>query len=108
MIPMEFCRVVYKHDYILDKSTVLPYALPMSTKPTSSSTYGQNQTPESDAVNPSLSMPIGSASEPSAVSPVSSSRPRKSPKPKGLNLATLVSRYGTSEKCRELLCRVRR
>ena len=53
--------------------------------------------PESDASNPSLSMPVGSGSEPSAIAPVSSSRPRKSPKPKGLNLATLVSRYGTSK-----------
>src|SRR5438270_632523 len=65
------------------------------------------QMPESDAVNPSLSMPVESASGPSVVSPVSFSRPRKTPKPKGLNLATLVSRYGTSEKCRELLCRIR-
>src|SRR5579883_1502322 len=79
----------------------------MNTKPISSSASEPTQRPESDAVNPSLSMPVGPASEPASISPVSSSRPRKAPKPKGLNLATLVSRYGTSEKCRELLCRLR-
>jgi transposase-like protein len=63
--------------------------------------------PESDAASPSLSTPVVPALEPASISPVSSLRPRKSPKPKGLNLATLVSRYGTSEKCRELLCRLR-
>src|SRR5260370_38920461 len=107
MIPMEFCRVVYKHDCILDKSTISSYLLLMDTKPTSSSTYRQMQKPESDASSPSLSMPVAPESEPSAIYPVSSSRPRKSPKPKGLNLATLVNRYGTSEKCLELLFRLR-
>src|SRR6266566_2319878 len=76
----------------------------MSEPTSSSKAY---QMPESDASNPSLSMPGGCELEPSATAPVSSSRPRKSPKPKGLNLATLVNRCGTSEKCRELLCRVR-
>jgi transposase-like protein len=76
----------------------------MSEPTSSSKAYPM---PESDASNPSLLRPVGSELEPSAIAPVSSSRPRKSPKPKGLNLATLVSRYGTSEKCRELLCRLR-
>ncbi len=79
----------------------------MSETTFSSKAYQPMPKPESDAVNPSLSMPVESASAPSVASPVSSSRPRKAPKPKGLNLATLVSRYGTSEKCRELLCRLR-
>jgi transposase-like protein len=79
----------------------------MDKQPTASSSAYGNQTPEFAASNPSLSKPVASASEPCATSPASSSRPSRKPRVKSTNLTDLITRFGTDEKCRELLCRLR-